>query len=63
MEQDKNVRDAVNELLNNLGTIGQFMLSETRSMLQKGWGGSREEFFDAVNRTAKSMKQVRQVGL
>lgn len=52
-----NVKDAVGELMENLGTIGIFMLGECRAFLRKSWGASREEFFAAVDQTAKTMKQ------
>lgn len=52
-----NIKDAIFELMQNLGTVGLFMLSEARSFLRKSWGASREEFFAAVDQTARTMKQ------
>ena len=52
-----NIKDAISELMQNLGTVGLFMLSEARSFLRKTWGASREEFFAAVDQTARTMKQ------
>ncbi len=52
-----NVKEAISELMQNLGTVGLFMLSEARSFLRKTWGASREEFFAAVDQTARTMKQ------
>jgi hypothetical protein len=57
MDQTDNVKKAIGELLENLGTIGLFMLAEARAFLRKGWGASREEFMAAVDRTARTMKQ------
>jgi hypothetical protein len=57
MSGSENVRDAIAELMNNLGTIGVFMLGEARSFLRKSWGASREQFFAAVDQTARTMKQ------
>jgi hypothetical protein len=51
------IKDAISELMQNLGTVGLFMLSEARSFLRKSWGASREEFFAAVDQTARTMKQ------
>ncbi len=52
-----NIKDTISELMQNLGTVGLFMLSEARSFLRKTWGASREEFFAAVDQTARTMKQ------
>jgi len=52
-----NVTEAVAELMENLGTIGVFMLGECRAFLRKSWGTSREEFFAAVDQTASTMKK------
>ena len=57
MGEQKNVRDTAAELVDNLGTIGLFMLGEARSLLRKSWGASREEFQAAVDQAARSMKQ------
>jgi hypothetical protein len=51
------IKQTIVELVQNLGTIGLFMLSEARSFLRKSWGASREEFFAAVDQTARTMKQ------
>ncbi len=51
------IKQTIVELVQNLGTIGLFMLSEARSFLRKSWGASREEFFAAVDRTARTMKK------
>jgi hypothetical protein len=51
------VKEAISELMQNLGTVGLFMLSEARSFLRKSWGASSEEFFAAVDQTARTMKQ------
>jgi hypothetical protein len=56
-KNDQGVREAVSELADNLGTIGVFMLGETRAFLTKSWGASREEFFVAVDQISKTMKQ------
>ncbi len=52
-----NIKDTISELMQNLGTVGLFMLGEARSFLRKSWGASREEFFAAVDQTARTMKQ------
>jgi hypothetical protein len=57
MEPKNNVKDAITELMDNLGTVGVFMLGEARSLLRKSWGASREEFMAAVDQTARTMKQ------
>ena len=58
MDQKKpDVKEAVVELMDNLGTIGIFMLRESRAFLHKSWGASREEFMQAVDHTARTMKQ------
>ncbi len=51
------VRDSLTELMANLGTIGVFMLGEIRVFLKKSWGSSREEFFSAVDKTARNLKR------
>lgn len=51
------IKESVVELMENLGTIGVFMLGEARAFLRKSWGASREEFFAAVDRASKTMKQ------
>jgi hypothetical protein len=55
------IKEAISELMQNLGTVGLFMLSEARSFLRKSWGASREEFFAAVDKTARTMKQSGQM--
>ncbi|MGB6063288.1 MAG: hypothetical protein WBG50_00665 [Desulfomonilaceae bacterium] len=57
MEQKSNFKDAITELMDNLGTVGMFMLGEARSLLRKSWGASRQEFMDAVDQAARTMKQ------
>lgn len=57
MDETKTVKDSIAELVDNLGTIGLFMLGEVRSFTRKSWGASREEFMDAVDQAAKSLKQ------
>jgi hypothetical protein len=51
------VKESIVELMDNLGTIGVFMLGEARAFLRKSWGASREEFFAAVDQASKTMKQ------
>ena len=51
------IKETISELMQNLGTVGLFMLGEARSFLRKTWGASREEFFAAVDQTARTMKQ------
>lgn len=51
------VKESVAELMDHLGTIGVFMLGEIRAFLRKSWGASKEEFFAAVDQTARTMKQ------
>ncbi len=55
-KDDKSFKNSIAELMENLGTIGLFMLGEMRSLLKKSWGGSREEFFSAVDQAVKNMK-------
>lgn len=57
MSGSENVREALADLMNNLGTIGAFMLGEVRAFLRKSWGASKEQFFAAVDQTARTMKQ------
>jgi predicted nucleic acid-binding protein len=57
MEQKNSVRDAISELVENLGTVGVFMLGEARALLRRSWGASRQEFMAAVDQAAKTMKQ------
>lgn len=57
MEESKRVKDAIFQLTENLGTIGQFMLGEVRAFLRKSRGATREEFMAAVDQIARSMKQ------
>jgi len=63
MNEKGDVKKAVAELIDNLGTIGLFMLSESRSFLRKSWGSSREEFMKAVDQTARTMKQSGQMAV
>ncbi len=57
MEQNAKIREEMRQLMDNLSTVGLFMLGEVRSALNKGWGGSREEFTATVDRVANNMKQ------
>jgi hypothetical protein len=57
MSQTDDVKKAVADLLDNLGTVGLFMLSESRAFLRKSWGASREEFMAAVDNVARTMKR------
>ena len=56
MENPRNTKDSLLELIDNLGAIGLFMLSETRALLRKSWGTSREEFKSALDQAARNMK-------
>ncbi|MCX5872904.1 MAG: hypothetical protein NTY51_06680 [Deltaproteobacteria bacterium] len=51
------VRDSIAEMMENIGTIGVFMLGEIRVFLKKSWGASKEDFFSAVDQTAKTLKR------
>ncbi|MDQ7782830.1 MAG: hypothetical protein RDU20_08120 [Desulfomonilaceae bacterium] len=51
------VKESIVELMENLGTIGVFMLRESRAFLRKSWGSGKEEFMEAVDHTARTMKQ------
>ena len=51
------VKEAIAELMENLGPLGAFMLGEARAFLRKSWGASKEEFMAAVDQTARGMKQ------
>jgi hypothetical protein len=57
MSKTNDVREAIAELMENLGTIGLFMLKEVRSLLNKSWGSSREEFMASLDKVARNMKQ------
>jgi ElaB/YqjD/DUF883 family membrane-anchored ribosome-binding protein len=57
VEEKHDVKESVVALMENLGTIGVFMLSEARAFLRKSWGASREEFMEAVDQSARAMKQ------
>ena len=57
MNQTDDVKKAVAELLENLGTVGLFMLGESRAFLRKSWGASKEEFMAAVDNVARNMKR------
>ncbi len=57
MAESKEVREAIEDLLNNLGTIGTFMLGEMGVFMRRSWGASKEEFFAALDQTARTMKQ------
>jgi len=56
-EKATDVKRAIVDLMENLGTIGVFMLGECRAFLRKSWGTSKEEFSAAVDQTARTMKQ------
>jgi hypothetical protein len=56
-EKKPDVKESVLELMENLGTIGVFMLRESRAFLRKSWGTNKEEFMKAVDHTARTMKQ------
>lgn len=56
MDQNK-VKEAVSELMDNLGTVGSFMLGETRALLHRTRNASREEFMAALDRSVKNMKE------
>ena len=53
MALKNDVKDAITELVDNLGTVGVFMLGETRALLRRSWGTSRQEFMAAVDQAAK----------
>jgi len=57
MSPSPDVKQTVVELIENLGTVGSFMLSEARAFLRRSWGASREEFMAAVDQIARNMKQ------
>lgn len=57
MDQSPDPKETIAKLMENLGTIGAFMLSEARAFLRKSWGASREEFMSAVDQIARNMKQ------
>lgn len=52
------VREALAELMENLGVLGLFMLKEVRTLLQKSWGSSREEFMASLDKVVRNMKQT-----
>lgn len=56
-EKKPDVKESILELMENLGTIGVFMLRESRAFLRKSWGANKEEFMRAVDNTARTMKQ------
>jgi len=56
MDQTPDAKETIAKLMENLGTIGAFMLSEARAFLRKSWGASREEFMAAVDQIARNMK-------
>ena len=57
MDQSPDPKETIARLMENLGTIGAFMLSEARAFLRKSWGASKEEFMAAVDQIARNMKQ------
>ncbi|MEW6532849.1 MAG: hypothetical protein AB1473_18610 [Thermodesulfobacteriota bacterium] len=56
-EERKNVSESVGELIENLGTIGRFMVSELWSLRRLGPESSRQDFVDGLNKVARSMKE------
>ncbi len=57
MDESQKMKESLTELMDHLGIIGQFMFGELRSLLRKGWGGSKEEFMAGLNQVVRSMKQ------
>jgi hypothetical protein len=57
MDQSPDPKETIARLMENLGTVGAFMLSEARAFLRKSWGASREEFTAAVDQIARNLKQ------
>lgn len=57
MSPSPDVKETIVELIENLGTVGSFMLSESRAFLRRSWGASREEFMAAVDQIARNMKK------
>jgi hypothetical protein len=57
MKQSPDVKETIVELMENLGTVGSFMLSEARAFLRRSWGASREEFSASIDQVARNMKQ------
>ncbi len=57
MDESRKTKENISELIENLGAIGMFMLSETRALLRRSWGASKEEFKAAVEQTATNMKK------
>ncbi|HMK35099.1 MAG TPA: hypothetical protein VK463_08535 [Desulfomonilaceae bacterium] len=57
MGKPDDMREAIAELMDNLGVIGLFMLKEVRTLLKKSWGASREEFMASVDKVVRNMKQ------
>jgi ElaB/YqjD/DUF883 family membrane-anchored ribosome-binding protein len=51
------VKKAIDELMENLDTIGMFMLAEVRHFLRTSGDVSKEEFMQEVNKISKSMEQ------
>ena len=62
MALKNDVKDAITELVDNLGTVGVFMLGETRALLRRSWGASRQEFMAAVDQAAENYETVRENG-
>ena len=56
MDPSPDAKETIARLMENLGTLGAFMLSEARAFLRKSWGASREEFMAAVDQIARNMK-------
>ncbi len=57
MDESRKAKESIIGLIDNLGAIGLFMLSETRALLRKSWGASKEEFKAALEQTARNMKK------
>jgi len=62
-QKPTDVKNAIVELMDHLGTIGVFMLGETRAFLRKSWGASKEEFMAAVDHSVRTMKQSGQMAV
>jgi hypothetical protein len=57
MSNKNEVREAFEELVDNLKTVGMFSLGEAKSFLRTSPGASREQFFASVDKAARTMKQ------
>ncbi len=61
MTESKNPRETFDQLIENLGTLGSFMLAEVQSNMKNMSGASKQEFFASVDRVAESMKRSGQI--